>query len=137
MKPFCRSALYLAWVVALVGFLVSFYFGEISEHEPCRLCWYQRVALFPLALWLGIAAYRDDKTMATYAIPLALFGLVVALYQSISQKFPILEKEHLCGYKDDCGAAIFSLFGVITLPILSLIGFVVITILLFMARKDS
>lgn len=89
--------LYFAWILALGGFLLSVYFGEVLNLEPCRLCWYQRIAIFPLALFLGIAAYKNDRRIAMYCLPLVAFGGVAAVYQSLSHIFPSLHSPYLCG----------------------------------------
>lgn len=90
-------SLYLAWLFAFAGFLLSVYFGEILNVEPCRLCWYQRIAVFPLALFLGIAAYRNERRIAMYCLPFAALGLLAAFYQLISQLVPALHSPYLCG----------------------------------------
>lgn len=56
-----KNNLYSAWVISLFGLFLSLFVGEILEVEPCNLCWYQRIALFPLTILLGIAAYKQDE----------------------------------------------------------------------------
>ena len=34
----------------------SLYFSEVANYVPCRLCWFQRIAMYPLAVILLIAA---------------------------------------------------------------------------------
>src|SRR5579872_2634184 len=127
--------LYLTWVVSLIGMILSFYFGEILQIEPCRLCWYQRIALFPLVLILGIAAYRNDAKSVAYALPLAAIGAFVAFYQTMGEYFPVLLNSSVCGPEKECGAPIFLLFGFISFPLLSALGFILIAILLLFVRK--
>lgn len=130
-----RYSLYFAWAIALVGFVFSVYYGELLQIEPCRLCWYQRISLFPLALILGIAAYRDDDGIFRYALPLAFFGLIVALYQALSIHFPVLQGAFECG--KECSKPIFMLFSWFTFPDLSAVGFVLIVFLIFLSRRSS
>ena len=132
-----RFFLYLAWLISLIGFCVSIYFGEILELEPCRLCWYQRIALFPLALLLGIAAYRGDRSFASYGILLAFVGFAFSLYQWLQGIFPALHSDRLCGPVKSCSDQVFELFGFLTLPLLSVIGFTLIIASLFAARKKQ
>jgi len=68
------TRLYLAWVVALIATLGSLYFSNVKGYVPCVLCWYQRIAMYPLALWLGIAALRGELSIRVYALPLAVIG---------------------------------------------------------------
>lgn len=124
--------LYTAWVIALVGCAVSIYFGEILWVEPCRLCWYQRMALFPLALILGMAVYRGDASVVHYLWPFIIFGALIALYQSLAIHYPTLG---VC--KQGCSEPIFSLFNLFTFPDFSATGFVVIGLLLLKKSNCS
>src|SRR4051794_3718163 len=54
------SALLLAFAVALVCTLGSLYLSEVAHFVPCKLCWYQRIAMYPLVPILGLAALRQD-----------------------------------------------------------------------------
>lgn len=142
MKPgslhWIRSyALYLAWAVSLSGTVLSLYFGEILGIEPCNLCWYQRIFLFPLAILLGIGAYRDDRNIVPYALPLATVGALVAIYHTVGQWIPELFREAVCGPGQDCRTPIFTLFGFINFPFLSAAGFILIFALLLLARKKA
>ena len=76
------TALYLAWVVALAATGGALFVGEVLGQAPCHLCWWQRVAMFPLAVILGVAALRGEAGVWRHALPLALGGLAVALYHS-------------------------------------------------------
>ena len=50
----------MAWIVAMLATAGSLYFSEIAHYDPCRLCWFQRIPMYPLAIILGIAAFRRD-----------------------------------------------------------------------------
>ena len=56
-------ALTLAWGVALLATAGSLYFSEVANYLPCTLCWYQRIAMYPLVLILGIAVLRRDTAV--------------------------------------------------------------------------
>lgn len=118
-------ALYLAWLVTLSGLLLSIFYAEVLNLEPCRLCWYQRIAIFPLALFLGIAAYREERRLAIYCLPLVIFGGLAAFYQLLSDLFPKMHSEFLCGMHSCTLASIP--------PMLSLSGFVAMAVLIFIA----
>jgi disulfide bond formation protein DsbB len=76
--------LWFAFTVALVATLGSLYLSEVAHFEPCRLCWYQRIAMYPLALILGIAAARRDHGIRVYAAPIASFGFITIPYMAAS-----------------------------------------------------
>ncbi len=65
-----------AWAAATLAMAGSLYFSEIAHYTPCTLCWYQRIAMYPLVLILAIAAIRRDIGIRRYAIPLAAVGAV-------------------------------------------------------------
>ena len=83
------SALWLAWVVALTCTLGSLYLSEIAHCVPCKLCWYQRIAMYPLALLLPVAAWRGDRAaIRPYGLLLAGAGLAVSAWHNYVETFP-------------------------------------------------
>ena len=54
----------LAFVVAAVATAGSLYLSEVANFTPCTLCWYQRIAMYPLVVLLGIATWRRDDVVA-------------------------------------------------------------------------
>ncbi|QYO75595.1 disulfide bond formation protein B [Devosia salina] len=73
----------LAWLVAIAATLGALFIGEVMGQIPCTLCWYQRIAMFPLVAILGTAAYRGDPSAWRYALPLGTIGLTIAAYHSL------------------------------------------------------
>lgn len=110
---------------------MSLFYSIIVVSDPCNLCWYQRVALFPLSVQLGIAAYRRDELFSLYAYPLAIFGFVVSLYHSFLTFLPNMQKS--CGIHGDCLSRLPQIFG-IPFPWLSALGFLLIALLLKIKR---
>ncbi|SMQ68530.1 disulfide bond formation protein DsbB [Devosia lucknowensis] len=72
-----------AWGLALVATLAALFIGEVMGQMPCTLCWYQRIAMFPLAVILGVAAYRGELGVWRHGLPLSVIGLVIAGYHSL------------------------------------------------------
>ena len=77
------ALLFSAWIIALSTSLAVLFIGEVLGQAPCNLCWFQRAFMFPLAVILGLAAWRLDFSIWRYAAPLALFGAAIALYHSL------------------------------------------------------
>jgi disulfide bond formation protein DsbB len=132
-----RWSLYFAWVGSLFGTLMSLFFSEILYFEPCNLCWYQRICLFPLAIILGIAAYRSDRGIVRYTLPLVIIGALFALYQTAEQIIPGFTPIDLCGAGPRCDEDPLLLFGFISISMLSLMGFIAIGVLLLMAKPHD
>ena len=125
-----KYGLYFAWLLALIGTLGALYFSEIRLMEPCPLCWFQRICLFPMAIILGIATYRSDYAICRYALPLALIGLLFASYQVAIQEVPGWNPIELCGNNANCSEKSDIGLGPISLPMLSVANFTVISLLL-------
>ncbi len=95
---------------------------------PCDLCWYQRMAMYPLVLILGIGMYRKDSNVSIYAFPFACIGLIISVYQITIQAFPTSEMK-ICSVGVSCTENYLNLFGFISIPMLSFVGFLAIIIL--------
>ena len=59
------SELWVGFVLALVATAGSIYFSEVAHFVPCKLCWFQRIAMYPLVL-LALPAMRNDRRAAQY-----------------------------------------------------------------------
>lgn len=131
-----ESALAGAFVVALLATLGSLYFSEIAHFEPCRLCWYQRIAMYPLVVILGLAARRGDAGVVRYGLALAAIGAVIAGYHYALEWLPSLDSG-VCSLGTPCTLVWFREFGFISLPYLSLSAFLLIVVLLRLATPGT
>ena len=123
------NAIAMAFWVALLATMGSLYFSEVAHFDPCRLCWYQRIAMYPLAVLLGIAAVRRDDGIRIYGRALSTIGAAVAVYHVALEWIPALDTG-ACGIGPACTVVWFRALGFISLPTLALIAFVFIFTLL-------
>jgi len=129
--------LFSAWLIALVSTLGALFSSEIMQLEPCLLCWYQRIAMFPLALILIIALFPCDIRVVRYALPLALAGAAVAAYHCLLI-WGVVPKDLVpCGQGPSCAEVKLNVLGFITLPLLSLVAFSLIVILLWILKSRN
>jgi hypothetical protein len=128
-EPFLESvgplALRAAAAVAGVSMLGSLYLSEVAHFLPCKLCWYQRIAMYSLAVILVIAAVRNDGAVRRYAIVLASIGAAVAIYHVLVERFPQLESS-TCDPANPCSLKWVEKFGYVTIPVMALTGFIAI-----------
>jgi disulfide bond formation protein DsbB len=129
--------LFLAWLVALISSLGALFIGEVMGQMPCLLCWYQRIAMFPLAIILGIACLANDCTIWRYTLPLAGLGGALALWHSLLYLGIFPEEIEPCGQGISCSGADMTILGGVPLPLLSLGAFVAILLLLFIVRRKE
>jgi disulfide bond formation protein DsbB len=123
------SAYGLAWFVALLATTGSLYFSEVAGFEPCTLCWYQRIAMYPLVIVLAIAAARRERAGAVYAAALAGIGALVSTYHVLLEWVPALDTG-ACSATTPCTLVWFRVFGFISLPALALTAFALILTLM-------
>lgn len=132
-----EPAVWLAWVVAATATFGSLYFSEVQNLLPCRLCWFQRIAMYPLAAILLVGAVRRDPNVRWYAVPLAAIGLVVAVYHSLIEWFPQWESGS-CDPVVPCSSYYFREFGFVTLAFMAICGFAaVLALLLFVPTSPT
>lgn len=124
-------ALWLAFAIALVATLGSLYYSEVQDFTPCLYCWYQRIAMYPMALILGIAAFRRDAAIKVYLIPLAAIGALVSAYHYYIERFPAAGGS--CNPLVPCNTPWFEQWGFVTLAFMALTGFLAIVALLSIA----
>jgi disulfide bond formation protein DsbB len=129
--------IWMAWTVALVATAGSLFFSEHSHFVPCRLCWFQRIGMYPLVAILLIAALRrDTRGGALYGLPLAIFGAIVAIYHIYIEYHPEAESAS-CKVGAPCSTKWIEKLGYITIPVLALTAFAAIIALLAMALSRS
>ena len=123
------KAVWLAWLVAFVATAGSLIYSEVIHFEPCRLCWFQRIAMYPLAVVLLVGAIRKDWAVKYYALPLSLIGLGISIWHIMVQAFPSLEGGS-CDPNNPCSAKYVDVFGFISIPFMAGTAFIVISVLL-------
>lgn len=132
------AIVFICWIIAGVSMLGSLFFSEIMELAPCALCWYQRVFMFPLVPVLLVGLFPFDKRIVKYALPLALAGWSFAFYHYLLYSGIIPEDLQPCSQGVSCSETYLDLFGLLTIPMLSLISFsTIIALLLILKRRLS
>ena len=127
-KELQAISLELATMVATGATLGSLYFSEIRNFVPCEYCWYQRIAMYPLAIILLIATIRRDKNIIPYALTLSLAGFGISVYHYQLQLFP--EQSSSCGLEAACTSRWIEVFGFVTIPLLALTSFAFVSMIL-------
>lgn len=133
---------YLIWLVAVAGMFGSLYFSEVKQMPPCTLCWYQRILLYPFVAIYAVGILRKDRNVAYYGLPLAIIGLIMSFYQTLLQWGWIKESSIACSASSavSCADADFKWLGFITIPFLSFMAFLMVSVLiglrLYILRKN-
>ena len=124
-RPFARP---LSAAIATTCMLGSLYFSEIVNYKPCRLCWYQRGAMYPLAILLIIFTVLKTPRITRIVVPIATIGAGISLYHWLLERFPDNLDSGVCSKDVPCEFVWFELFGFVTLPFMALTGFLAIIV---------
>lgn len=128
---------WLAAAVATAATIGSLLYSEVYDLIPCRLCWYQRIAMYPLAVVLIIAAFKRANAEARrYGMPLTIIGGGIAAYHYLIQQFPSLESG-ACSIDVPCAAPYVWKYDFVSIPYMALAAFVLIAVLLLATDRDS
>ena len=131
-----RSALTMAAIVAAVAMTGSLYYSEVAHFPPCQLCWYQRIAMYPLVPLLGIAAFRRDAGVALYGAVIAALGAPISIYHILVER-GIVEESSSCDPNNPCSLIWVKKFGYLTIPTMALSGFLLIVTLLVVLSRSK
>lgn len=128
---------YAAWTLALLSVAGSLFFSEVMDLPPCVLCWYQRIAMYPLVLIIGIGIALRDSKWKLYALPLALTGLVISVYHNLIYYGVIPESLTPCTQGVSCSERQIEWLGFVTIPLMGLASFLIISALLLIYRPKK
>lgn len=133
-----RSILpYVAWVIALLSAVGSLFFSEVMDLPPCALCWYQRIAVYPLVLIIGTGIIMRDWRMKYYALPLCVAGLAVSVYHNLLYYGIIPESITPCTKGVPCTERQIEWLGFITIPLMGLAAFMALCACLGFYRQQT
>lgn len=127
--------LFLAWVISLVATAGSLFFSEVMQLPPCVLCWYQRIAMYPLTLIFLVGLFPLDRKAVRYAWPLVIIGLLISIYHNLLYYEVLSESMAPCKQGISCTAVHIQWLGFITIPLLSFLAFLLITGVMIIFQK--
>jgi disulfide bond formation protein DsbB len=130
-----KNALYLALLQAIVATLGSMFFSDVLLYKPCLLCWYQRIAMFPLAIALATGIIIKDKNTYLFVLWPALIGWTIAVYHNLLYYKIIPDDLAPCETGVSCTTKYVEYFGFITIPLLAFTAFSVIILLMLRYKK--
>lgn len=128
---------YSAWAIALVSALGSLFFSEVMGLPPCVLCWYQRIAMYPLVLIIATGILLGDRRMKIYALPFSAIGLAIAVCHNLLYYAFIPQGITPCTEGVPCNAVQIEWLGFITIPLMGLVAFSIITACLIFYRQEE
>ena len=132
-----ETFLFAAWATSIIAMFGSLYFSEIRQYEPCLLCWYQRILMYPFAIILGIAVVKKDYRISLYTMAMSAIGAMISIYHYSLQKVPFMADNAVTCGRVPCTGQYINWLGFITIPFLALTAFIIIFTLSLIIWKKT
>jgi len=129
--------IFTCWLLAAAGTLGSLFFSEVMGLKPCVLCWYQRIFMYPLVIIFLVGLFPLDRAVSRYALPVAIMGWCFAVYHYLVYSGYIPENLQPCSEDASCAEINLELFGLITIPMMSILSYTAIILLLFIFQRRT
>ncbi len=123
-----KYALHIVFVVSFIAMVGSLSYSDILGYTPCLMCWYQRIAMYPVVLISFVALVIKDKRVLMYVLCLSIIGAGFALYHYLLQLGLFPAPCTTSGYSVSCAEKFVLRLGYITIPMMALSAFVLNTI---------
>ena len=133
-KTIRENILYIGWIQAILAMGGSLFFSEILKYPPCVLCWYQRIAIYPMVVLFAVAILRKSQVYY-YAMPILIAGLIISIYHNLLYFKIIPEAYAPCVAGISCTTKFIEYFGFITIPFLALCALIVMIGVLVIDKK--
>jgi len=137
IKEIKANLMYFGLIIALAGVIGSLYFSEIMGLTPCVLCWYQRIALYPLVAIFAIGIIKKTQEAWLYALPMMIVGWLVALYNILLVYGAVKENNFTCSTGVPCAEVTWSMFGFINIPLLSFLAFTILILMYCWSKQQN
>jgi hypothetical protein len=135
---FSKNRLFFALIIAVVATAGSLFYSEIAGYEPCKLCWFQRIFMYPLVILLGLACIKKDIKFTFYPSVMAGIGAAISLYHNYVYYGGIsLFPCEPFGLGVSCTKVLVMEFGYITIPLMALTAFILIILFLNAQREHN
>jgi len=115
--------IYFCWFVSAIATFGSLFFSEIMEFPPCVLCWFQRIAMYPLFILFLVAPFRGNRDIQYYSIPFVIIGWIISLYHNLLHFEIVPEKLSPCREGVACSTVYIEIFDFLTIPMMSFLAF--------------
>ncbi len=141
IKALSPHAYHLAFFLSFIATMASLFLSEVLLFQPCILCWYQRIAMYPQVVLLYIALVRRERVLTPYLIVANIMGAVISLYHYSLHVLPrtlvplLPCTKAVGGVPCDKGYDFY--FGFMTFPLMAWVVFMLIAFLLIISGRKT
>jgi len=139
IKHIGKHGVIIAFIASLLATIGSLMYSDVLGYEPCKLCWFQRIFMYPQVIILGFMIWKKNKDLYIPSIILSSLGAIIAAYHYVSQIGwnPLDLECASIGYAVSCAKMFTMQFGFITIPFMALSVFLLIVTVLLLDRSCS
>lgn len=135
---FHKHSLILITTTSFLAIVGSLIYSEIFKFEPCLLCWWQRVFIYPVFFIALVALIKKEKNPFQYINPLIWWALIFSLYHNYliitaQNKDVFLCDTDLAGA---CSERYVEILSIIDIPFMALSVILFIAALSFISLKN-
>lgn len=133
-----QNALPLATALSGIAVAGTLYMQYADMLNPCMMCWWQRVFMYPVFVIGAIALAKRTpfRDIADFVLALSIVGFLIALYQHLLQVLPSGALIP-CDASGDCAIRTVFDFGFVTIPWMAVTVFAALALIAFVARTQS
>lgn len=126
-----KHGLIILFVIPLGAITGSLFYEIYANFEPCLLCWWQRIFIYPQAILVLTAIFYETKDIIKYLIPLSVLGALTSTLHYAEQMqarlAPNSDPLIPCSFGDvSCSSSYIFELGYITIPLMTLTAFLMI-----------
>lgn len=132
-----KNALLLSLIVSFTATFGSLFYSEIAGFEPCKLCWFQRIFMYPQLIIFAIALFKKDEKIFAYSLALSIIGVSISSYHYFLQFGFIDISCHVVGMSTLCTEYFKQDFGFITIPLEALTSFMFLIIFMYFLKNKE
>lgn len=134
LNNFVTSKKVLVFTLMALGAMTgSLIYSAGIGYEPCNLCWWQRIFMYPIAV-LGAVSLFGKKTLdLSYVWVLTILGTIFSLYHNFIYYTGYSPLP--CSASASCTARYVFEYGFMTIPLMALLFFV--SLILVLKTKNT
>lgn len=133
-----KNAVLLAFIYAFAGTVGSLIYSDVIGFDPCKLCWIQRIFMYPQFIILATALVIKDKKAWAYPLVLSSIGILVSIYHYYLQLGGGgFTKCAVVGQSASCSERMVWEFGYVSIPMMALTAFAALIVLALIAKKHE
>ncbi|MEN9560945.1 MAG: hypothetical protein RIQ56_218 [Candidatus Parcubacteria bacterium] len=130
-----RWGIHLSLLLSISGVFFTLFYSEVLGFDPCFLCWWQRIFLYPQVVLFGLALRKPihKASAILFSLWFSAIGILFALYHHVLQVFPAGNLP--CSANGpSCAKITFIEFGYVTFPMMAVALFALLIVIGLFSR---